>query len=1202
MKAAKKWISLLLAFVLAVSVLPLASAAKTKTKDLLLATVSDIHYYPNSLAKYKGEAFYTYLGGSNCHYDTLNGVLDSAFAALKRDAKEKGLKYVVLCGDLTTNGEYEGHVELAKKLKKLEKDTGLKVFVINGNHDINNSDAAAFVTDDGARTPARITTPAEFYKIYYKFGFDEAVSTYAKADSGKPGALSYALKVDGYRFIMIDAGRYTVESTKKERDEHETGGYVTPELLKWVQKQVAAAKKAGETPIAFTHWNLSEMNYFHGELLQGFVIDEAYKLQETFADMGIHYAFSGHQHVADIDVTYSDAGEPLYSVITPSMTQFPFAFRETAFSTDSKGKIKADFQLVECDDAKAVKSDQGETYAKPFRNSGFRLQFGNGDPTEFVMRLAKNMTYKYLNGIRKAGSIVTYLKNEFDLDLEAKIEDLINGGFSVAGNDILTTQNLMSVIQDLDTQLMLRYINDPDAHLWPALANAVDNLLKVEINKTPCTKFIKNYGFGDAEKPGTLGDLLFSVMIYMYAGNEDVSDDAFMKSVLKTVNSVAFVDKIFDAAEKYLVEDFLVDEILGNTYLHVNKLFTSGSDTSQYVSAYAQFMFRTFAGILSESVSPTNSFMDFMQKMISVASYATIDESGVSLKNLAEKVLATGKISYGSSIREVVYYFLNEYFPLQNKEAMAEQIYVLLEGMVYDEDRDYGVSYNYTGPVKVTPTAEDMQVPTDITMRVTGDTFTVHWLTKYSVTGSDIRITDKKTGKAVSKKYITSANVGTTYTGFGFNFGSFGILPYTQDINAHTVTVSGLVPGRTYEYKIGDASKGFWSDPVKFTVPADSPKEFTFLYLSDYAASNTKAADRFADLLRAGLKDYKKTAFAVLGGSSALNGADDTQFSAVVNAASDVLGKLPVFYVAGANDVSDTGTVKNHYNAPAADKHSDERLGTYYSYDYGNAHFAVLNTNDLLSDGTLSLSQVKWLRSDLKSATAKWRIAVMDAPVFTEANENDALQKQLMDLFSQLGVDLVLQNGAKAYYRTHLISGGEYQSTAKTVSRTVNGNKYKAVRTDDGFVAIAPGTSGLAYENAVEHSYRYNKTATPEQPVYTAVTVNADRITLDTYQVSASGKRTRVAGAALEKTGVKLLMGDLDNDKHITTEDARTALRYALELQTLTAEQKLAADVDGSRSIDTEDARKILRAALGLETIQPKYREVSAGDLQNVDF
>ena len=1203
MKITQKLIAVLLAVLLTVTVLPFSVLAKdaAPTRDLLLATVSDVHYYPESLAQYKGEAFYTYLQGANCVYDVVDGTLDAAFDALAKDAADKGLKYVVLCGDLTTNGEYEGHVALAEKLRAFEEASGLQVFVINGNHDINNSDAAQFTTPDGARTPARTTSAKEFYEIYHEFGFDDAVSTFSAPDTGKAGALSYAVSADGYRLIMIDAGRYSTDHTIKQREEHETRGDITDEVLAWVRAQAEAAKAAGETPIAFTHWNLSEMNYFHGELLQGFVIDNAYILQETFADMGIHYVFSGHQHVADLDVTYSDAGEPLYSVITPSLTQFPYCYRETAFSADDKGNVTADFQLYDCDETRIVESNSGAMYMKPFRYSGFYMQFGNSSATDYLMRMVKGLTYKYIDGMQKAGSVVAYLKQEFDLDIEQKIDDLIKGGFSVGDTDIFTTKNIMSFIDDLDRQIMDTYINDPNARLWPAVETMLDNLTHFKMSDEPCTKFLDAYGFGDPDAPGTLGDMLFSVMVYMYYGNEDGETDVFIQDVLKNVNSVKFIDRLFAAAEQYIVEDLLVDEIFAHLYLHINSLFVGQTDASYYVSMFLQIMFRAATGAITENVTSPDSFADFIQKMIAVAMYASVDESSISVKNLLLKVLGTGKLSYGKNVKELVYYFLDQYFPQANKEATAEQIWVLLEGMVHDEDTDWNVNYDYTGPVQVTPTAKDMQIPTNVTMRVENDTFTVHWFTKYSVTGTDIRITDKSTGKAVAAKNVTTETAQDTFTGYGFNFGSFGILPYTQNINVHTASVTGLQAGRTYVYRIGDAEKDFWSAAAEFTVPSAEADSFTFLYFSDFAASNTANARRFASTVRAAAKDNPKAAFALLSGASALNGNDDTQFASVINAASETFASLPVFYVSAAGDLADTPNLIKHYNVPKGDVFSSDLLGSFYSYDYLNAHFVVVNTNDLLSDGALRSTQVTWLREDLEGSSAKWKIVAMDAPVFSGASQNETMEKQLMMLFADLGVDLVLEGGAKAYYRSYLINDTEYLRGGDKIVRTFNGKQYEAL-VGNGFLAVAPGTSGTSYGIAQENKEKYDIALTQTAPTYAAVTVYKDDVTVETYQVASNGRLTRLDGGAVEKKGRTLMMGDIDLDGSVTAADARLALRYAVELESFALVKRLAADVDKDRAITAADARAILRAAVDLEPIRPQYIEYYQKDLDNIDF
>ena len=57
--------------------------------------------------------------------------------------------------------------------------------------------------------------------------------------------------------------------------------------------------------------------------------------------------------------------------------------------------------------------------------------------------------------------------------------------------------------------------------------------------------------------------------------------------------------------------------------------------------------------------------------------------------------------------------------------------------------------------------------------------------------------------------------------------------------------------------------------------------------------------------------------------------------------------------------------------------------------------------------------------------------------------------------------------------------------------------------------------------------------------------------------------------------------GDINFDGRVTSEDARLALRAAVELEKPTEAQKLSADVTGDGRITAEDAREILRKSVG---------------------
>jgi|LSQX01.2.fsa_nt_gb hypothetical protein len=70
-----------------------------------------------------------------------------------------------------------------------------------------------------------------------------------------------------------------------------------------------------------------------------------------------------------------------------------------------------------------------------------------------------------------------------------------------------------------------------------------------------------------------------------------------------------------------------------------------------------------------------------------------------------------------------------------------------------------------------------------------------------------------------------------------------------------------------------------------------------------------------------------------------------------------------------------------------------------------------------------------------------------------------------------------------------------------------------------------------------------------------------------------------------DKPTLSSFLGDVNQDGAIKATDARLALRAALNLQELTAEQFAAADIDKDGVVKSIDARKILRVALGLDKI-----------------
>ena len=93
----------------------------------------------------------------------------------------------------------------------------------------------------------------------------------------------------------------------------------------------------------------------------------------------------------------------------------------------------------------------------------------------------------------------------------------------------------------------------------------------------------------------------------------------------------------------------------------------------------------------------------------------------------------------------------------------------------------------------------------------------------------------------------------------------------------------------------------------------------------------------------------------------------------------------------------------------------------------------------------------------------------------------------------------------------------------------------------------------------------------------------------------AAGIAPRVSFARMDGAEVPAYTpGDVNFDGKVNSTDARTVLRAAAKLETLTDEQALAADVDGSGKVNSADSRRILRAAAKLEPL-PAAGQITVG-------
>ncbi|MGN0572173.1 MAG: metallophosphoesterase family protein, partial [Candidatus Fimenecus sp.] len=384
--------------------------------EVTVGVMNDLHYYPRSLM---GSDINAFIEASKLNSTTSylsDALVDNALNEYSIEARERGLKYLIIPGDLTKNGEYAAHKALAEKLEQFERDTGVEVFVIDGNHDIRNGNAAEF--KDGQFVSTRWTEPEEFREIYQNLGYDHAINTFTPPEGEEAGMLSYTADLEGgYRLIALDGACYSADINSKGENKAETRGAYSEALMQWALEQIADAKAKGLTVIGLTHFNLVQHFENEDNLFEAFTIDNWMEVCENFADAGMHFAFTGHIHLSDIASHTSDNGETLTDCSTSTMLSFPCYLRVVTLDNRSPaGDISVTYETVDIDRSRPVIA-YGTTYPQPFRLTAFALNFGGDDINQFANNYIRYLLeYELLPNIEEAGSLYLYLAKSLDLD------------------------------------------------------------------------------------------------------------------------------------------------------------------------------------------------------------------------------------------------------------------------------------------------------------------------------------------------------------------------------------------------------------------------------------------------------------------------------------------------------------------------------------------------------------------------------------------------------------------------------------------------------------------------------------------------------------------------------------------------------------------------------------------------------------------
>ncbi|CUO63073.1 metallophosphoesterase [Clostridium disporicum] len=331
------------------------------TDELTFYISSDIHYLSKSLTDY-GIAFNRF--NKNGDGKQLEFICE-IFNEFANEIKNRKPDFLILSGDLTLNGEKQSHLDLSSKLAEI-KASGVDVYIIPGNHDINNPNARGFKEENQYKTD--FVSKEEFINIYQDFGFNDAISK-------DKSSLSYLVAPSNKLYIlMLDDNLY---NNNLSINYPEVNGCISKDTLNWINNCGKLAKNNNAKIIAVSHHNIiNHSNYIYS----GFTLDNSDEVLNTLKNNNIHLCFTGHIHFQSIKSTSLD-NSILTDIASSSLAIYPQQYGIATFNKDKS--LSYEIATLNMDNFDpSFKSNSKKSFKNFVYNQNFKRLSYSDDYTE----------------------------------------------------------------------------------------------------------------------------------------------------------------------------------------------------------------------------------------------------------------------------------------------------------------------------------------------------------------------------------------------------------------------------------------------------------------------------------------------------------------------------------------------------------------------------------------------------------------------------------------------------------------------------------------------------------------------------------------------------------------------------------------------------------------------------------------------------
>ena len=248
----------------------------------------------------------------------------------------------------------------------------------------------------------------------------------------------------------------------------------------------------------------------------------------------------------------------------------------------------------------------------------------------------------------------------------------------------------------------------------------------------------------------------------------------------------------------------------------------------------------------------------------------------------------------------------------------------------------------------------------------------------------------------------------------------------------HEATLTGLTPNTKYEYRVGYGTDRR-SDWYRLETAGASVYDVLI-----YPDSQSGDYSQWEEIVKSSALRNPRTALYISMGDLVDNGEQAYQWRTWLNSIRPLSANVPLATTLGNHEMytldwkmREPYAYLNYFAVPP---NGNEIFNhRYYSYDFGDVHYVVLDTmlyesnhedNHDTHHPDLYDVQIQWLRQDLTANTKKWTVVLMHRDPFQYAFDRPGASRDVgfneegvlfMPIFDEFNVDLVLSAHLHSY-------------------------------------------------------------------------------------------------------------------------------------------------------------------------------------------